>query len=59
MIDINMENDQYLLEENILTLESLLLPIVPENKKEEKKNKLSLYDFKKNNLNKFEEDMLY
>ena len=54
--------DHYnLLEGDILTLESLLLSLIPKNEanKKENKNKLSLYDFKKNNLIKLEEDILY
>ena len=59
MIDKDMSDNFYVVNENILTLESLLLPIMPSKKKEENKKKLSLYDFKKNNLNNLEEEILY
>ena len=55
----NISNNFYSPEDELL--ESLLLSLIPENKakKNENKNKLSLYDFKKNNLIKLEEDILY
>ena len=55
----NISNNFYSPEDELL--ESLLLSLIPENKakKNESKNKLSLYDFKKNNLIKLEEDILY
>ena len=61
IMDRNIRNYYYSAEDNILTLESLLLSLIPENeiKKKENKNKLTLYDFKKNNLINLEEDILY
>ena len=46
----NISNNFYSAEDELL--ESLLLSLIPENKakKNENKNQLSLYDFKKNNL---------
>jgi len=57
----NILDNYSLLDGDILTLEILLLSLIPKNEanKKENKNKLSLYDFKKNNLIKLEEDILY
>ena len=61
VMDRNIRNNYSSLEDDILTLESLLLSLIPEKetKKKESKNKLSLYYFKKNNLIKLKEDILY
>ena len=60
VMDSNIRNNNSL-EDDILTLESLLLSLISEKetKKKESKNKLSLYDFKNNNLIKLKEDILY
>ena len=56
---INNNRNIYLFEDDIPTLESLLLPLTSEKEKKENKYKLSLHDLKKNNLYKIEEDILY